>query len=110
MAAGEIHVGDTPAWAFQVNRSDTATALDCSAAAGTTTARQLIFRKPDDSVTTQTASLVGAGTSGALTFSTPSGLLDTDGEWKVQLRLELGAGVIRHSDVYIFDVKPNVYP
>lgn len=109
MAKNETYVEDVgKVFNITVYRSDTETALDISAAA-TTTSRYCYFVKSDGTVVTTTASFVNAGTDGALVLTTPSGLFSVDGEYKMQLRLSLGAGTVLHTDVYSFDVLPKIY-
>lgn len=109
MAKNETFVGDVgKVFNITVYRSDTDAALDISAA-NTTTARHCYFQKSDGSVATVTATFVTAGTDGALVLTTPSTLFSVDGEYKMQLRLALGANTILHTDIYSFDVLPKIF-
>lgn len=108
MAADEIHVGDIGT-VFTITIYDGTTAVDISSASFTSTARQLLFRKPDGTISTQTAALTSGGTNGSLSFTAPSTLFDSDGTWKVQAVLMLGTSTATyHSDIYIFRVYPNL--
>lgn len=111
MAKNETYVGDVgKVFNITVYRSDTETALDISAA-NTTTSRYCYFTKSDGTVVTTTAAFAGtgAGTDGALVLTTPSDLFSVDGEYKMQLRLGLGANTVLHTSVYSFDVLPKIY-
>jgi len=50
--------------------------------------RQIIFYKPDTSTVITTGSLTNDGTDGKMYYTSPSGLLDTAGEWGIQGRVE----------------------
>jgi hypothetical protein len=109
MAKNETYVDDVgKVFNITVYRSDTETALDISAA-NTTTSRLLMFTKSDGTVVTTTAAFVTSGTDGALVLTTPTGLFSVDGEYKMQLRLALGANTILHTDIYSFDVLPKSF-
>lgn len=102
MAANEIHVGDVGT-VFERTVTEGGTAVDVSAA----TVKQMIFRKPDGSLLTKTASFGTDGTDGVLTYTTVDGDLDQPGQWQLQVRI-VSAAWSGRSDVAVFDVHRNL--
>lgn len=56
------------------------------------TTKELIFKKPDDSIVTKTASFYTDGTDGVIQYVTESNFLDTAGIWSVQGHIVLAGG------------------
>ena len=110
MAKDEVYVGDKGiVYNVTIMRSDTNAALDISTA-NTSTARLAYFKKGNGSVETVTAAFVGSGSDGAMTITTPVGLFDVDGEYRLQIYLSLNSGAqILSSDQYVFRVKNRIY-
>jgi hypothetical protein len=103
MSCGEIHVGDE-------NVTFTFTVMeDCAAInISTATVKELIFRKPNGTSVTQTASFSTDGTDGDIKYVTIAGDLDEPGIWRVQAEVTLGAGSYYHSEIQKFKVLANV--
>jgi hypothetical protein len=107
METGHIHKNDVGT-VFTVTIKDSGTALDISAATDANH-RVLLFKSPDGSTTTQTASFVTAGTDGAIKFTTTAGLLGTVGTWQLQAKIILNTLTsVFYSDVHEFDVYSNL--
>jgi len=103
MADDEIHVGDK-GLELRATIKNSGTAVDISAA----TVKLFLFRKPDATVATNTASFLTAGTDGVLYFTTPTTTtLDQAGKWQLQSRVEFSGNVF-HSDWYEFKVHKNL--
>lgn len=58
------------------------------------TTRQLLYRKPDGTVDTQTAAFVTDGTDGKITYTTAAGDIDLPGNWRIQPKLTKAGGVL----------------
>jgi hypothetical protein len=104
MAADEIHIGDCTE--FRATVYDGTSTVDISSAT-TTATRFFTFKKPDGTLSTQSASLFGTGSTGSCAFTATTLFLDTAGEWQAQLTLILSSGTF-HSDVYKFTVYSNL--
>jgi hypothetical protein len=83
---------------------DTATriTLDCGTNISTASDLEIAARKPDGSVVTWDATLTGTD---SLYFDTLAGTLDQAGDWLLQAKVTLGAGVWRGESVTL-----RVYP
>jgi hypothetical protein len=90
--SNKIYVGDT----------GTAIILDCGTNISAASAITMEVRKPDGSVVSWTAAL--EGTNG-VRYNTLAATLDQAGDWKLQARVTLGAGVWRGETVLL-----TVYP
>lgn len=101
--AAEIHVGDVGTVFEATVLDEDGAVVDISAA----TLRQLLFRKADQTVVTQTAVLSGAGTDGKMRYVTVVDDLDVSGLWTVQGYVEMSAGKW-HSDLRTFQVYRNL--
>jgi len=101
--AKEIHQNDIGT-VFKVTvQNGSGTAVDVSGA----TTKQLIFRKPDGTNDTQSATFFTDGTDGILTYTTISGDIDTIGAWQIQANLVLASGTFL-SDIAEFAVHENL--
>jgi hypothetical protein len=78
-------------------------AVDISAA----TTKQFVFRKPDGSLVTKTASFSGSGADGKLRYSTDTAFLDQPGTWRVQASLVF-TGFTGRTEAEPFSVRPNL--
>lgn len=99
----EIRVGDigTP---FRATVKDQAgVVVDISAAS----VKQLYFKKPDDTVSTQTAAFVTTGVDGQMQFVSVAGFLDQEGNWECQGHVTLPGGEWK-TDIHTFTVHPNL--
>lgn len=102
MPAGEVRVADIGT-VFRATVQDGGTEVDVSAA----TLRRLIFRKPNGTLLTKTATLTTDGTDGQIEYATVTGDLDTPGRWMVQGYVEIGSGRW-HTDISQFTVHKNL--
>jgi hypothetical protein len=98
----KIHVTDIGT-VFQVTIYDGATLVDLSS----TTNIDFIFRKPDKSIVTRTASLYTDGVDGIVQYVMQEGDLDLKGSWKMQAELTFPEGQW-WSDIIQFKVYPNL--
>lgn len=103
----EVHEGDVGT-IFRVTVRDTkkdgtTKVLDVSAA----TTLQLIFKKPNSTVVTQTATLTSDGTDGRIQYTTVSDDLTPIGTWEIQARVVFVAGDWR-TQVKKFKVNRNL--
>ena len=102
MSANEIHVGDVGT-IFRVTIKDDATVVNVSSA----TTKQLIFSKPDGTNLVKTAEFYTTGVDGIIQYTTVSGDLDTEGQWRIQAYVIMPAGSWK-SDVAKFVVYTNL--
>lgn len=104
MATGEIHAGDIGTAFRATIRDESGNIKDLSSAS----LLQLIFRKPDSTLLTKTATLYTNGVDGIIQWSTTSASdLDLVGPWKIQGKVVI-SGATHRSDVQSFDVFPNL--
>lgn len=101
--AAEIHVGDigTAFKATILNEADEV--VDVS----TVTTKQLIFRKPDGTLLTKTATFDTDGTDGVIKYTSASGDLDVKGQWKMQGYVVFPGGSWKTS-IHDFEVVCNL--
>lgn len=78
-------------------------AVDVSAA----TTKQILFRKPDGTVLTKTASFVNSGTDGMIKWVAVSGDLDLPGMYRIQAYVVIGATYF-HTNIAQFKVHTNI--
>ena len=72
------------------------------------TTLEIVFDRPNDNgETTKTADFVTDGKDGKIKYIIESNLLDTPGEWKIQVVLTF-ANAKWHSDIGVFDVVENL--
>jgi hypothetical protein len=103
MSQDEIHIGDKGTQ-FNITLYDGTSVVDIS----TSTGRTFEFLSPTGTVTTVTASFVGSGTAGGLTYTTESTTaFPVDGQWKMQAVVTF-ANSLFHSDILTFNVYPNL--
>src|SRR5262245_42640865 len=74
----------------------------------TVSTKQIIFRKPDGSTVTKTATFTSGGTDGKIQYTTVSGFLDMVGVWECQGYVVFAAGFDGRSDVQQFKVDANL--
>ena len=110
MAANEIHVNDIGT-VFEVTLLDEGSSpqiVDLS----TATVKELIFKDPAGTSTTQTAAFTTDGTDGKIQYTTLTGDLDTAGLWYLQAHIVIGtASPINgewRSDIGQFEVFDNL--
>src|SRR5678815_4285948 len=70
--------------------------------------KQLIFKKPNGTKVTKTASFLTDGTDGIIQYLTEAGFLDTVGIWSVQGYVVFPGGFDGNSDVMTFSVDRNL--
>jgi hypothetical protein len=102
LSANQIHVNDAGT-VIQITVKDGDAVVDLSLA----TIKQFVFGRPDKTTFSVTAAFVTDGTDGKLQYVTTATTLDTNGEWNLQVIVELPAG-LWHSDVGNFTVWPNL--
>lgn len=103
MALNQIHKNDVGI-VLTMTFKNSGTALDVSSA-DTTTSRILVFKDSDGNLDTQTANLLGTGSTGVMTFTTTSSEFNTTGAWELQAKVTLGTTTsVFHSDIIKFDV------
>lgn len=100
---GEIHVDDIGTIFTATIKDENDTIVDVSGA----TTKQLIFKKPDDTILTRTASFVNTGTDGKIKYVAVAGDLDMHGSWFLQAYVDLGSTELR-SDIHKFTVYTNL--
>ena len=102
----ELHVGD---WGTIIR----VTVNDCSDSGSSvldlsaTTTKQIIFRKPDGTILTKTATFTTDGTDGKIQYTTVNGDIDIAGDWKIQVYLVFPSGSWR-TDIGNFNVYSNL--
>lgn len=69
--------------------------------------KNMIFRKPDGTVVTQTTALSTDGTDGKCRYTTVDGDIDMAGEWQRQVHIAVGGGEW-HTSITVFDVDENL--
>ena len=79
MSANEIHVDDIGT-IFRVTLMDGDVIVDIS----TATTKQLIFKKSDSTIVTQTAAFTTDGSDGQIQYTTLEDDLDIAGVWRLQ--------------------------
>jgi len=84
---GKIHKTDFATVFTLTLKNAAGTVVDISAA----TTKNFLFRKPDASVLTKTATFVTDGTDGQLTYTTLSTDIDAIGIWTIQPLASSGA-------------------
>ncbi len=100
----DIHFGDIGTiFRATLTDSSTGSAIDVSSAS----TKSIIFRKPNDTVETKTASFTTDGTDGKIEYATVSGDLDAIGTWSVQ-GLVSGATFTNYTAVTTFEVVKNL--
>lgn len=104
MAANEVHVNDIGTQ-FQFTVKEDGAVLNMATTPPST--KQVIFRKPDGSCLTKTASFLTDGSDGVITYTTVSGDIDAVGTWKAQAYLDFGASAFR-TDIISFRVHSNL--
>lgn len=72
------------------------------------TIKQIIFGKPDGTLSTKTANFVTNGVDGKLSYITIDGDLTPVGSWKMQANLELSGGFKGKTTIVYFSVSPNI--
>ena len=100
-----VFVGDVGTiFKTTIKDCDTGTAIDLSIATAGTTVKQLIFKKPDGTTVTQTASFYSDGSDGIITYTTVAADIDISGTWSIQGHVE-GTGFVNSSSIEEFVVK-----
>ena len=102
MATCQIHQVDAGTL-FEVTLSDCGTLLDVSGA----TTKQIIFKKPDGTTLTTTASFKTDGTDGIIQYTTTITDLDQSGIWSIQAYIVIGTSQW-HTDIQTFRVYGNL--
>jgi hypothetical protein len=102
MASDEIHVGDVST-VFRFTVKDGASIVDIS----DLDTLQVIFRKPDGTTLTKTATYVTDGTDGLMKYIIAEGDIDVAGMWRVQGRVS-NSEQNWYSDIQSFKVFPNL--
>ena len=97
-----IHVGDVGT-VFRITLADCGDPVDVSQA----TASTITFKKPDETLVTQTASFTTDGTDGQVQYVTITGDLDLPGTWRIQAAITLPDGFWR-SNISKFKVYANL--
>ena len=98
----EIHVDDIGT-SFQMTLNECDVPVDIQAA----TVKEIIFKKPDKTVVTQTAEFLTDGSDGIIYYKSVSGDLDTKGTWYIQARVTMPSGTWS-SDTSKFKVYVNL--
>ena len=104
MAVAEVHKNDI-GLTFKVTIKDEDDAVKNISSYST---KQLIFKKPDGTILTKTASFLTDGTDGVIYYTTVSGDLDTVGIWRIQAYINDGSSNYRKSNVGTFNVFDNL--
>ena len=99
----EIHVNDVGTTFTVTIKDQDDVVVDISGAID----YDLIFRKPDNTIVTKTASLVTDGTDGKISYTFVDGDLDQYGLWHVQAFVDFGS-TEWSSDIHKFKVHKNI--
>ena len=102
MSANEVHNGDIGT-IFRVTVQDSTTAVDISGAS----TKNIVLQKPSGTKVTAAGSFQTDGTDGVLQYTSTGGVIDTVGNWRIQVYLVLAAGTW-YTDVGNFYVHPNI--
>jgi hypothetical protein len=98
-----IHTGDIGTQ-FRVTVQDcNSTAIDLS----TASSKSIIFKKPNGTSLTKSASFLTDGSDGIITYTSESDDLDTVGSWKIQAHVVFPSGEWR-SEFKSFKVHRNL--
>jgi len=98
----EIHVGDIGT-VFEITVKDCEDIIDVSLA----TTQEVIFLKPDKTISTHTTEFQTTGVDGIVQYVTIADDLDLAGKWKIQFHVVLPTGEWR-SDIHTFKVYGNL--
>lgn len=104
MAVPDIRNGDIGTELVVVVVDEDGAVVDISAA----TTTQILLRKPDGTVVTQTAVLDTTGTDGKMKYTTVLDDLDTNGIWHIQGYVVLSSSLKWHTAVEEFRVRANL--
>jgi hypothetical protein len=77
------------------------TAVDLTSA----TVVEMEFTKPDGTISTQTATVIGVPTEGRIRHTLASGFLDTVGTWQVRGKITEGSAKVYRTEKLSFAVK-----
>ena len=103
MAVDEIHVADTVTLSATI--TDGTSAVDIS----TATTKQLWLKPPNNGTLLQKDADFGDdGSDGIIQYTCATTDLDTAGDWLLQGYVVLSGGSEYHTDVYTFEVFPNL--
>jgi len=106
MAAEELHVGDIGT-KLVITVLDDGVPVNVSTASGFDT-WTFIFCKPDFTTATGVGSLHTDGSDGKVSYIIPSGLLDVEGDWKYQVKVETTGTHEWYSDTGTLPVHCNL--
>lgn len=102
-ARGEVHVDDVGT-RFELTLEDgDGNAVDISSASRL----ELVFRRPDGTTITRTATLSGSGADGKLYYDSVAGDITIAGQWSVQPYVEI-TGFAGHGAKRVFQVLKNL--
>jgi hypothetical protein len=102
MAADEIHQNDIGVQ-FLATVKDGSAVVDIS----TASVKQLIFKKPSNTVVAQSGTFSTNGTDGKMYYISVSGDLDECGTWSLQGYVDINSGKW-HTDIHKFQVHRNL--
>lgn len=103
MAAGEIHLNDIGTQFLTTVYDSNNNIVNLAPA----TTLQLLFKKPDGTMVTQTALLYTDGTDGKMYYNSAVGDLNQLGRWKLQGYVAIGSS-IWYTDIQNFKVVENI--
>ena len=113
--SAQVHVGDVGTVFYAIVKDEGSVYVDIS----TASTRQLLFRKPDLSVLTKTATYVtaytgtdpviaeGVAAKAVMQWTAIAGDITAPGSWSVQGYVVIGAGAW-HTDTFTFNVDTNL--
>ena len=106
--ASEIHVNDIGTKFMITVKGEDNSTVDLSDE--NITSRDIIFRKPSDTVVTNAGAIGGDGsaTSGVMIYMTVDGDLDEVGFWKLQGKIEFASAGTFYTDINTFQVHCNL--
>jgi len=99
----EIHVDDVGTL-FEVALKECAASVDISAA----DVLELIFKLPDETLLTKTATFKTDGTDGVIQYVAIDGDLSLSGKWKIQAKVGFPNSTSWKSDIGSFKVYQNL--
>lgn len=99
----QIHVNDINV-NFVITITEDCEVIDISDATNLT----IYFYKPDGTILTKTATFVTDGTDGQIKYPSVDGDLDQSGIWRIQAKIDFGAGSSYHSPIKSFKVYCNL--
>lgn len=101
--SNEVHVGDIGTIIRVTIKDENCDPQDISSASS----KELIFKKPNCTIVTKTATFYTDGTDGIIQYTSESGFFDVSGIWQIQGVVSFGSGTWS-TDIIEFRVNKNI--